>query len=187
MITTFHASDRADWWAWLAQNHASQAEVWLIYYKAGAGQPNVTYEESVEEALCFGWVDSIIQKIDEEKYARKFTPRKAGSRWSDLNRHRVAKLVREGRMTAVGLAKVDFSMPDADTPRPSRSDLPLPEWLKEALMSHPKAWENFEKLPPSHRRNYIGWIGEAKRAETRQKRILEAVKLLEKNEKLGMK
>jgi uncharacterized protein YdeI (YjbR/CyaY-like superfamily) len=132
-------------------------------------------------------VDSIIQKIDEEKYTRKFTPRKAGSKWSESNQRRVAKLVKEGRMTEVGLAKVDFPLPATDAPRPQRAELPLPDWLKEALMAHPKAWENFKELPPSHQQRYIGWILDAKKEETRQRRIQEAIGLLEKNEKLGMK
>ena len=103
-------------------------------------------QDSLEEALCFGWVDSIIQKIDEEKYARKFTPRKAGSKWSELNKHLVAKLIQEGRMTEAGLAKVDFPLSEAPAARPKRPDLPLPDWLKAGLMTSPKAWENFNKL-----------------------------------------
>ncbi len=143
--------------------------------------------KSLEEALCFGWIDSLIQKIDEEKYARKFNPRRPGSKWSELNKHLVAKLVKEGRMTEAGLATVDFNLPEADMPRPKRAELPLPDWLKAGLMTSPKAWENFNSLPPSHRRNYIGWISDAKKEETRQRRIREAIERLEKNERLGMK
>jgi len=149
-----------------------------------------------EEALCFGWIDSLIQKIDDEKFARKFNPRRAGSKWSELNKHLVAKLVKEGRMTGAGLATVDFTLPEADAPRPKRPELPLPDWLKAGLMISPQAWENFNSLPPSrgspgsstgHRREYIGWITDAKKEETRQRRIQEAIRRLEKNERLGMK
>jgi uncharacterized protein YdeI (YjbR/CyaY-like superfamily) len=184
---TATAADRTAWRAWLEKNHATEKEVWLVYYKKGTGKPCATYEESLEEALCFGWIDSLIQKIDEEKYARKFNPRRAGSKWSELNKHLVAKLVKEGRMTAAGLATVDFKLPPAEGERPKREPLPLPEWLKEGLMTSPKAWENFNHLPPSHRRNYIGWISEAKREETRQRRIREAILMLEKNERLGLR
>ena len=184
---TFTAPDRATWHDWLAEHGDHETEVWLVYYKASTGKPTISYNDSLEEALCFGWVDSIIQKIDEEKYARKFTPRKAGSKWSELNKHLVAKLVREGRMTEAGLAKADFPLAEAPSSRPKRPELPLPDWLKAGLMTSPKAWENFSNLPPSHRRNYIAWISDAKREETRQRRIQEAIGRLEKNETLGLK
>jgi uncharacterized protein YdeI (YjbR/CyaY-like superfamily) len=183
---TFTAADRAAWHDWLAENGASQSEVWLVYHKAGSGKASISYQDSLEEALCFGWVDSIIQKIDEEKYARKFTPRRAGSKWSELNKHLVAKLIQEGRMQAAGLAKVDFSIEEAPARRPRRPDLPLPDWLKAGLMVSPHAWKNFQKLAPSHQRNYIGWISEAKKPETRQRRIQQAIGLLEKNKTLGI-
>jgi uncharacterized protein YdeI (YjbR/CyaY-like superfamily) len=184
---TFTPPDQAAWRDWLAKHEATESEVWMVYYKAGTGKPSISYEESLEEALCFGWVDSIIQKIDEEKYARKFTPRKAGSKWSELNKHLVAKLVKAGRMTGAGLAKADFPMREAPSARPKRPELPLPDWLKAGLMTSPKAWENFRKLPPSHRRNYILWISDAKKEETRRRRIQEAIGRLEKNETLGLK
>ena len=137
--------------------------------------------------MCFGWIDSLIQKIDDEKYARKFNPRRSGSNWSELNRHLVAKLVEQGRMTQAGLATVDFPLPSAAASRPKRLALPLPEWLKTGLMTSPTAWQNFLLLPPSHQRNYIGWISQAKKEETRQHRIREAILRLEQGLKLGLK
>jgi uncharacterized protein YdeI (YjbR/CyaY-like superfamily) len=184
---TFTAPDRTAWHAWLADHGRNETEIWLIYHKAGTGKSGISYNDSLEEALCFGWVDSLIQKIDEEMYARKFTPRKAGSKWSELNKHLVAKLIREGRMTEAGLAKVDFPVSEAPTTRPKRPELPLPDWLKAGLMGSPKAWENFQKLPASHQRSYIVWIADAKKEETRQRRIQEAIGRLEKNERLGLK
>jgi uncharacterized protein YdeI (YjbR/CyaY-like superfamily) len=187
MTKTFQPTDRQAWRDWLTENGGTESEIWLIYPKSGSGKAGITYPESLEEALCFGWVDSIIQKIDDEKYARKFNPRRAGSRWSELNKHLAAKLAREGRMTAAGLAKVDFELSEAPAKRPTRPPLPLPDWLKAGLMASPTAWANFQKLAPSHRRNYIGWISDAKKEETRQRRIQEAIQRLEKNETLGMK
>ena len=184
---TFIARDRASWREWLAEHGTTETEVWLVYTKAGSGKATISYQDSLEEALCFGWVDSIIQKIDEEKYARKFTPRKAGSKWSELNKHLVAKLVKEGRMTEAGLARAEFSLEEAPPARPKRPEVALPDWLKVGLMASPKAWENFSKLPPSHQRNYILWVSDAKREETRQKRIKEAIERLERNERLGLK
>jgi uncharacterized protein YdeI (YjbR/CyaY-like superfamily) len=187
ITNTYTAPDRESWRTWLEEHGTSETEVWLVYYKASSGKPTISYTDSLEEALCFGWVDSIIQKVDKEKYARKFTPRKAGSKWSELNKHLVAKLVKEGRMTEAGLAKADFPLHEAQSSRPKRPALPLPDWLKEGLMTNPAAWENFQKLAPSHQRNYIGWISDAKREETRQRRIQEAIGRLEKNETLGLK
>jgi len=183
---TFIAPDRESWHDWLKEHGTSEAEVWLVFYKAASGKPSISYQDSLEEALCFGWVDSLIQKIDEEKYARKFTPRRPGSKWSELNKHLVARLIKEGRMTEAGRAKVDFILEEASKVRPKRAPLPLPEWLKEGLMANPAAWENFQKLAPSHQRNYIGWISDAKREETRQKRIREAIEKLKRNEPLGL-
>lgn len=183
---SFTASDRAAWREWLAEHGATESEIWLVYFKAGTGKPGISYEESLEEALCFGWVDSLIQKIDEEKYARKFTPRRPGSKWSELNKHLAARLVREGRMTEAGLARLEFNLQEAPATRPKRPELPLPDWLKAGLMTSATAWENFTKLPASHQRNYILWISDAKREETRQKRIREAIQRLEENERLGL-
>jgi len=183
---TYTARDKESWRGWLEEHGSTEAEVWLVYYKAGSGKTTISYQDSLEEALCFGWVDSLIQKIDEEKYARKFTPRRAGRKWSELNKHLVAKLVKEGRMTEAGMAKIEFVLEEAPKSRPKRPPLPLPEWLKEGLMTSPSAWTNFQKLAPSHQRNYIGWISDAKREETRLKRIRQAIERLERGEPLGM-
>jgi len=183
---TFSAPDRAAWRTWLAGHASTDTEIWLVYYKKHTGKPTVSYQDSLEEALCFGWVDSLIQKIDEDRYARKFTPRKTGSEWSQVNRLLAAKLIREGRMTQAGLARVDFPLPEEGSPRQDPVALPLPDWLKPALKASPLARENFEKLPPSHRRRYIAWISDARREATRQKRIREAIALLEGNKRLGI-
>ncbi len=184
---TTTAANRSEWRAWLEGHHATETEVWLVYYKAGTGKSSIPYEDSLEEALCFGWIDSLIRKINEQTYARKFTPRRPGSKWSELNKHLVAKLVSEGRMTEAGLATVDFTLSEADAPQPKRPELSLPDWLEAGLITSPKAWENFNGLPPSHRREYIAWITDAKKEETRQRRIRAAIDMLEKNERLGMK
>ena len=187
ITNTTSALNRSEWRDWLERYRATETEVWLVYAKKGSGIPSLTYLESLEEALCFGWIDTIIQKIDAQKYARKFNPRQPGSKWSELNKHLLANLVREGRMTASGLARVDFILPWADAPRPKRPQLPLPDWLKAGLMTSPKAWENFNRLPPSHKRQNIAWISDAKMEATRQRRIREAIGRLEKNERLEMK
>ena len=165
MKLTFYATNGAEWRTWLEAHYQSEAEVWLIYYRAASGLPAISYEESVEEALCFGWVDSLIQRIDEQSYARKFTPRQPGSPWSESNRRRVARLVQQGRMTPVGLAKIPFPIPPVDDSSllPRRLPSLSPE-LEEELRTHARAWAFFQSLPPSHQRQYSGWIMDAMRS-----------------------
>src|SRR5687767_8586958 len=142
MTKTFTPSNLADWRDWLAKNHDREREVWLVYFKAGRGRSNIDYESSVEEALCFGWIDSIIQKIDEETYARKFNPRRLESKWSETNKRRMLKVIREGRMTEAGMAKVTFdvSKVDASKPKPKRPSVTMPEKMAKALKSRPEVW-----------------------------------------------
>ena len=187
MLKTLGATDRKVWRAWLAKNHAVEKEIWLIFPKARTGQHSISYDDAVEEALCHGWIDSIIQRIDDSSYARKFTPRTNNLKWSELNKTRVAKLIREGRMTEAGLAKISYSNAERAHPKPKPSVLPVPAFMERALRARQRAWENFKRLAPSYQRNYIGWITTAKREETRLKRLQEAIELLEENKKLGLK
>lgn len=182
---TLHVTSRAEWRAWLEANSRTRREVWLIYFKSHTGAPALPYEDSVEEALCFGWIDSLIRRIDDQRYARLFTPRRAGSPWSETNRRRFAKMVREGRMTEQGKALYPFPITEEDPgPPPRRSTPGLSADLLAALQASPLAWENFQKLPPSARRLYCGWVMSAKREETRLKRLQEAIGLLEQGKRL---
>ena len=170
---TFTPRNSADWRKWLERNHDREQEVWLVYFKPASGRTGIDYETSVEEALCFGWIDSIIQKIDDEKYARKFNPRRADSQWSESNKRRVAKLVREGRMTEAGLAKIPFDVNalDPDQPKVQRPPVEMPAHVEQALQANPQVWAAFQKLPPSHKRSYIQWLADAKKPETLEKRL----------------
>jgi len=190
MLKTLHVNNRTEWRMWLEKHYKSESELWLVFYKKHTSKPNVSYGEAVEEALCFGWIDSLIQKIDEDTYARKFTPRKSGSKWSALNKHRVAKLTKEGRMTEAGKATMRFIDKEDDygrTPRQKLLQLIPPPFLRQALQNNRKAWRNFQQLAPSYQRNYVAWISAAKTNDTRNKRIEEATMLLSQNKKLGMK
>ena len=185
---TLYVTSREEWRAWLTKHYQSETEVWLIYYKKHTGQPRISYDHAVEEALCFGWVDSIVKRIDNEKFAQKFTPRRDCTKWSALNKRRLRKLIREGRMTEGGLAKIDLViLGEEPRAKQSKGDLDIPRFVKQALMASAKAWENFRNLAPSYRRHYIGWIMHAKKEETRERRLREAVSLLQQNKKLGLK
>ena len=186
---TYYAANRDEWRAWLEKHYSTETQIWLIYYKKHSGKSRIAYNDAVEEALCFGWIDSTIQRIDDDRYAQKFTPRKSDSKWSALNKRRVAKLIKEGRMTDAGLVKINFSDTKDNYGRTSRvkKQLKIPQYLKQALMNSRTAWDNFNKLAPSYRRNYILWISTAKKEETRNKRLKEAITLLTQNRKLGMK
>ena len=177
-----YVTSREEWRAWLAKHYQSETEVWLIYYKKHTGQPRISYDHAVEEALCFGWVDSIVKKIDDEKFAQKFTPRRDHTKWSALNKRRLRKLIREGRMTEAGLAKVDLVILGEETQAiQSKGDLDIPRFVKQGLMANAKAWENFRSLAPSRRRAYIRMIMDTKKEETRERRLREAVSLLEQS------
>ncbi len=188
LTNTFYAKDLAEWHAWLEEHYASLREIWLIYYKAHTGQPCVDYEDSVQEALCYGWIDSLIQRIDEQTYARKFTPRTNTAKWSESNKKRVAKLIREGRMTAAGLAKLgDLPVDGSEPPETKPLPFTIPPEIEQRIRENPDAWENFNKLAPSQRRLYIGWATSARRAETVERRLKEVIDDLEQNKPLGLK
>lgn len=184
---TLYVQTREDWRAWLQAHHQTEREVWFTFYKKHTGQPSVPYGAAVEEALCFGWIDSLIQRVDDDKYVQKFTPRKNNRNWSALNISRMRKLIEAGRMTEAGLAVIPPGLLEA-APGPSvQRELAVPSWMEQALMAHPQAWANFNQLAPSYRRQYIGWVAAAKRDGTRQRRLEEAIVLLAQNKKLGMK
>ncbi len=172
------------WRRWLAEHHGSEAEVWLIFHKRHTGRASIAYEDAVDEALCFGWVDSLIKRLDEARYARKFTPRRADSAWSASNRTRYARLKREGRLEAAGLNRAPTDR-RGDAPRPPRSK--VPRYLREALARRPAVLATFERLAPSARRLYVAWIDSAKRDETKAKRMKKAIALLSAGEPLGLK
>jgi uncharacterized protein YdeI (YjbR/CyaY-like superfamily) len=184
-----YVTNRDDWREWLRKNHATKKEIWLIYYKKHTGKPTIPYGDSVEEAICFGWIDSIIKKIDDEKYSRKFTPRKAKSGWSHLNKKRARKMVKERKMTEAGLEKIREAKESGEwfKAKVVRKELVTPIYIEEALAKSEKALENFNNLAESYKKQYVGWIASAKREETRKRRIAESIRLLEQNEKLGMK
>lgn len=178
---------RAGWRKWLKENHSASQGIWFVFYKQHTGKKTISYNDAVEDALCYGWIDSIIKSIDDEKYMQKFTPRTNNHKWSPTNIERLKKLVKEKKMTKYGAAKFN---PDIikGAPKP-KNIIPatIPAFILQRLAKHPKALENFNNFAPSYRKIYIGWILSAKLEETRSKRLNEAIALLEQNKKLGMK
>ena len=183
-LKTFDARNCEQWREWLATHHESESEVWLVFHKRHTGRPFIAYDEAVDEALCFGWIDSLIKRLDDDRYARKFTPRKPGSRWSTANRKRYAHLKAGGRLTRAGLERAPTDR-SGDAPRSSPSK--VPQYIQQALRSRPAASNYFESLAPSYRRLYIAWIDSAQQQETKTRRLQEAIGLLEAGKKLGLK
>ncbi len=178
---------REAWRKWLVRNHARKSEIWLVYYKKGSGKTSVTYNEALEEALCFGWIDSTVRTIDAERYAQRYTPRKASSIWSVRNKKLVLKLKAEGRMTQAGWAKVLVARRNGQWKALDKVDLRLepPEDFLQAL-SAAGAGEAFEKLPISPKKMFVWWIIEAKRPETRERRIGIAVRMIRAGQRPGI-
>lgn len=184
-IKTVMAKDRKAWRSWLENSGASKKAGWLIFYKKHTGKPTVSYEEAVQEAVCFGWIDGILRRVDDERYAQKFTPRAEKTVWSETNVRRAEKMIREGRMTEAGLAK--YRGAPVRAPLASRSGPGLPPELLEFLKAEPKAFSFFKKLAPSQQRLTLAWVTSAKKDETRRRRLEEVILKLKKGEKLGMK
>jgi len=184
-----HFEGRDEWRMWLAENHATAKEIWLVFHKKHTCKAGLTYVEALEEALCFGWIDGILKRIDDEKHVIRFSPRRKNSIWSQQNKKRVRRLIREGRMTEAGLARVKEAKANGQWDKATlREDTTLvsPE-LMEALVKNEQARLNFEKLAPCYRKQFIYWISSAKRDSTREKRVVETVHLLSQNKRLGMK
>lgn len=181
-IEIVHARDRQQWRAWLAENHASEKAASLIMHKKASLESSVTYDEAVEEALCFGWIDSRANRIDETTYRQLFTPRKRGSVWAATNKVRVERLIAQGRMTPAGLALIEAAK--ADGSRDALNDvdaLVMPDDLLGAPAANPTAQRYFDAFPDSAKRIILFWIASAKRSETRARRIATTVELAEQN------
>jgi len=175
---TFFAVDRAAWRAWLEDHHADRDHIWLELLKKGVPEPSVSYEAAVEEALCFGWIDGQLRRIDDRSHVIRFTPRRPGSVWSESNKRRVERLTAEGRMTDAGLAVVERARERGDWDQaPSNEQLDeVPDDLELALAEDPAAADGYAAMPPSARRNYVHWIVSAKRAGTRERRVAEVTR-----------
>jgi uncharacterized protein YdeI (YjbR/CyaY-like superfamily) len=151
---TLHVTDREAWRRWLAQHHATKQEIWLVSYGASTGQPRIPYLAAVEEALCFGWIDGIAKKLDHERTAQRFTPRRPKSNWTELNKERARRLIAQGRMSEAGFATLPDLSPEA---------FRIADDLIAALQADPQTWHHFERFPDLYKRIRIGYIEEMRK------------------------
>jgi uncharacterized protein YdeI (YjbR/CyaY-like superfamily) len=174
---------REQWRRWLAQHHASHPGIWLVRHKRHTGVESMSLEDLASEALCFGWVDSLIKRLDDDCYAIKVTPRKPTSKWSDINRRRWKRLKAAGLLAPAGLAAAPTANRYAAHP-----PIPeLPAYLAKAIKTNARAWRCFQQLARTYRRDFVVWIHMAKRPETRDRRIRESIALLAAGKKLGLR
>ncbi|MBX4196168.1 YdeI/OmpD-associated family protein [Candidatus Pacearchaeota archaeon] len=178
----FYAKSRKEWREWLKKNHLKEKSVALIKYKKNTGKPSLTHKESMDEAICFGWIDTTIKRLDDERYIRNFSPRGKNSRWSSATLKYARRLIREGKMSPHGLKmyKEGLKKPTIDAGLPTTGDVPSD--LKKILQER-GAYENFMKFAPSYRRTYLRWIAGAKQAVTKEKRVEAVVKRALENRK----
>jgi len=183
-----HPQTREEWRAWLRANHAESPGVWLVSWKKASGRAPIGDDATVEEALCVGWVDSLVRRLDEERSLLLFTPRRPTSRWSPPNKERVARLIAEGRMASAGLALVDEAKRSgAWTALDDVENLVVPDDLRDAFARHPGAADRWEAFPRSARRGILEWILDARRPTTRARRIEETASLAARGERANQR
>ncbi len=174
---TFQAATRAEWRKWLKKNYKTEKEIWLVYYKKTSRKPRLQYNDAVEEALCFGWIDSIVKKIDEQRFAQRFSPRKPKSGYSQANKERLEKLIAEGRVMKDVLA----SLGDI-----SSEQFEIPKDILKAVKANREAWKNFQNFSETYKRIRIAFVdGARNRPEEFQKRLNYFIKMTEKNKQFG--
>ncbi len=189
-LDAFYPKDRNAWRNWLQKNHLNSTGIWLIYYKVGKSKPRLPYNDIVEECLCFGWIDSLPRKLDDERSMILITPRKPKSVWSDANKERVRILLQNGLMTAAGLEKIEIAKKNGSWDALTASDQAaknneLPQDLQKAFKGKKGALANFKAFAPSIRKQFLSWIDSAKTTETRNKRLMQTVLMSEANKKPG--
>jgi uncharacterized protein YdeI (YjbR/CyaY-like superfamily) len=187
---TLYVKNRREWRAWLSKNHKKADEIWLIYYKKQSGKVRIPYNDAVEEALCYGWIDSTMKKIDEARYAQRFSPRRKNSNLSEMNKERVRRLIKSGKMTKAGLEKIKHHLEGwtegAGDP-PVVNKFKIPADIMDLLKADPVIWKNFKQFPEHYKMIRIGWIdGARKRPDEFKKRLRYFMKMTAKNKRYGM-
>lgn len=181
---TLYVTTRKDWRAWLRKYHKTAPDIWLIYYRKASGKPRIGYNEAVEEALCYGWIDSIVKGIDDEKFAQRFSPRKKTSMLSPLNRERLHKLIKQKKMTKAGLEAVAH----AYKPAKKTEKLVIPPDILKPLKANKEAWKHFQKFPESYKRVRIAYIDTRRRhsKDMFERALRNFIKKTEQNKRIGI-
>jgi uncharacterized protein YdeI (YjbR/CyaY-like superfamily) len=182
---TVSPKSRAGWRAWLERHYLRRDEIWVVYYKKHTGKASVSYDEAVEEAICFGWIDGLVKRVDDERHMQRFTPRRKGSVWSAVNLRRFARLVEQGLVMDAGHAagpKAGTKVADVSWLRPDV----IPEIVERLIGRNKTALKNLKAMAPSYRKHFVYYIDSAKRPETRERRAQMAIALLEQNITLEM-
>jgi len=186
---TLYVTKRREWRAWLSKHHDTEKEIWLVYYRKDSGKPRIPYNHAVEEALCYGWIDSTLKKIDQESFAQRFSPRRPASKLSEMNKERIRRLIARKKMTAAGLSAIQHVFDPTSVKIGERSSTRLtvaPDILK-ALKDDAQTWKNFQRFPASYKRIRIGWIeGTRKRPGEFKKRLRYFLKMTGQNKRFGM-
>ena len=173
-----YVADRAAWRRWLAANHATSPGIWLVFDKKSSRADRLAYVDAVEEALCYGWIDSTVRRLDETRYVQLMAPRKPKSTWAATNKARVERLIAQGLMTAAGLATIERAKGNGSWESLDTVEaLAVPEDLAKALRALPGATKNFDAFAPSARKGYLHWISRAVRPETRATRVAQVAQL----------
>ncbi len=172
-----HVKNRRAWRAWLSTHYKSEKEVWLVFYKKHTGKPRIAYNDAVEEALCFGWIDSVVRRLDEDRYAQRFSRRNPRTQYSQANKERLRALVKQGKVVKEVLATLDNLVEERFV---------IPPDILKAIKANGRAWKNFRRFSQSYRRIRIGFIqGARSRPAEFNKRLTYFIEMTEKNKQFG--
>jgi uncharacterized protein YdeI (YjbR/CyaY-like superfamily) len=180
---TLYITNRTQWRAWLAKNHDKEKEIWLIYYNKASGKPRIPYDDAVEEALCYGWIDSTAKNIDKDRFAQRFTPRRKTSMLSEMNRERINRMIAQKKMTPFGLKAVGHVFDENE-----KHEFVIPLDILNEIKKNKQAWENFRKFPEHYKRIRIAYIERLRKRDNKQfkERLAYFIKMSEKNKRFGM-
>lgn len=184
-----HFKSRSEFRKWLEKNHAKKTELWILFYKVHTKKKSLRYAEAVEESLCFGWIDGIVKRIDDEKHAQRYTPRNPKSIWSKVNKERAKRMIDTGKMTDAGLVKIKKAKESGwwkNAYTTTQRDYDMSDEMKRVLISDKKAWTNFQNFGKSYQNTYIFYVNYAKREETKKKRIQLILERAKKNMPPGL-
>lgn len=180
-----------DWRSWLKKNHQSVKEIWLVYYKKDSGKPRLSYNDAVDEAMCFGWIDSTVKTLTKDSFCQRFTPRRKGSPCSELNKHRAIRMIKEKRMTPAGLTSLEGTLGRGAKVHKGKikhtEAWKVPADILKVLKKDPTTWKNFQKFPLAYKRIRVGWIDAVRyRKDVFNQRLAYFLKMTAKNKRFGM-